>query len=78
MPLLVQLFIWFYVVPEWLPHAAGVWVKQLSDGPFYTAVLGIGLYMSARVAAQVTAGIKALPSGQRLAGTPIGLTTAQT
>ncbi len=77
-PLLVQLFIWFYVVPEWLPHAAGVWVKQLSAGPFYTAVLGIGLYMSSRVAVQVTAGIKSLPSGQRLAGTAIGLTTAQT
>ena len=77
-PLLVQLFIWFYVVPEWLPHDAGVWVKQLNDGPFYTAVLGIGLYMSSRVAAQVTAGINSLPSGQRLAGTAIGLTTAQT
>ena len=77
-PLLVQLFIWFYVVPEWLPHATGVWVKQLSDGPFYTAVLGIGLYMSSRVAAQVTAGITALPAGQRLAGTAIGLTAAQT
>ena len=77
-PLLVQLFIWFYVVPEWLPHAAGVWVKQLSQGPFYTAVLGIGLYMSSRVAVQVTAGIRSLPSGQRLAGTAIGLTTAQT
>ncbi len=77
-PLLVQLFIWFYVFPEWLPHAAGVWVKQLNDGPFYTAVVGIGLYMSSRVAAQVTAGIRSLPSGQRLAGTAIGLTTAQT
>ena len=77
-PLLVQLFIWFFVLPELLPHAAGVWVKQLSDGPFYTAVVGIGLYMSSRVAAQVTAGIRSLPSGQRLAGTAIGLTTAQT
>ena len=77
-PLLVQLFIWFYVVPELLPHAAGVWVKQLNEGPFYTAVLGIGLYMSSRVAVQVTAGIKSLPSGQRLAATAIGLTIVQT
>ena len=77
-PLLVQLFIWFYVVPELLPHAAGVWVKQLNEGPFYTAVLGIGLYMSSRVAVQVTAGIKSLPSGQRLAATAIGLTVVQT
>ncbi len=77
-PLLVQLFIWFYVVPELLPHAAGVWLKQLNEGPFYTAVLGIGLYMSSRVAVQVTAGIKSLPSGQRLAATAIGLTIVQT
>ena len=76
-PLLVQLFIWFFVLPELLPRAAGDWVKQLHDGSFYTAVLGIGLYMSSRVAAQVTAGIKSLPSGQRLAGTAIGLTTVQ-
>ena len=77
-PLLVQLFIWFYVVPELLPRAAGIWIKQLEQGPFYTAVVGIGLYMSSRVATQVTAGIKSLPSGQRMAGTAVGLTTVQT
>ncbi|WP_158807100.1 amino acid ABC transporter permease [Beijerinckia sp. L45] len=77
-PLLVQLFIWFFVVPELLPHALGIWIKQLNNGPFYTSVVGIGLYMSSRVATQVTAGIKSLPSGQRMAGTAIGLTTVQT
>ena len=77
-PLLVQLFIWFYVVPELLPHSLGIWIKQLEQGPFYTAVIGIGLYMSSRVATQVTAGIKSLPSGQRMAATAIGLTTIQT
>jgi len=77
-PLLVQLFIWFFVIPELLPQGAGMWVKQLREGPFYTAVIGIGLYMSSRVAAQVTAGINALPKGQRMAGTAIGLTTVQT
>lgn len=77
-PLLVQLFLWFYVVPEVLPHALGAWVKQLRYGPFDTAVLGIGLYMASRVASQITAGIKSLPSGQRMAGTAIGLTTVQT
>ena len=77
-PLLVQLFIWFYVIPELLPRAAGIWIKQLDQGPFYTAVVGIGLYMSSRVATQVTAGIRSLPSGQRMAGTAVGLTTVQT
>ncbi len=77
-PLLMQLFIWFFVVPELLPHAIGTWIKQLSNGPFVISVIGIGLYMSSRVATQVTAGIKSLPSGQRMAGTAIGLTVPQT
>jgi glutamate/aspartate transport system permease protein len=77
-PLLMQLFIWFFVVPELVPRPIGLWIKHLDYGPFYTSVLGIGLYMSARVATQVTAGIKSLPSGQRMAGTALGLTTVQT
>lgn len=77
-PLLVQLFLWFFVIPELLPHDWGVWVKQLRSGPFYTSVVAIGLYMSARVATQVSAGILALPKGQRMAGTAIGLTPVQT
>lgn len=77
-PLLMQLFIWFFVVPELVPHGLGLWIKQLRYGPFWTSVIGIGFYMSARVATQVTSGIKALPSGQRMAGTAIGLTPLQT
>ncbi|HQS10725.1 MAG: glutamate ABC transporter permease [Rhizobiales bacterium 24-66-13] len=77
-PLLVQLFLWFFVIPELLPHDWGTWVKQLRYGPFLTAVVGIGFYMSSRVAMQVSAGINTLPRGQRMAGTAIGLTTAQT
>ncbi|OYX70889.1 MAG: glutamate ABC transporter permease [Rhizobiales bacterium 32-66-11] len=77
-PLLVQLFLWFFVIPEMLPHDWGTFVKQLRYGPFLTAVVGIGFYMSSRVAMQVSAGINTLPRGQRMAGTAIGLTTAQT
>jgi glutamate/aspartate transport system permease protein len=77
-PLLVQLFLWFFVLPELLPQAAGLWLKQLPNAPFWTAVVGIGFFMSARVAEQVRAGINSLPRGQRLAGIALGLTTAQT
>jgi glutamate/aspartate transport system permease protein len=76
-PLLVQLFLWFFVVPELVPRAWGLWLKQMPDAPFYTAVVGIGLYMSARVAEQVRAGVNSLSRGQRLAGLALGLTTAQ-
>src|SRR5215471_6579809 len=78
MPLLVQLFLWFFVLPELLPRAAGLWLKQLPNAPFWTASIGIGLFMSARVAVQLQAGIGSLPRGQRQAATALGLTTAQT
>ena len=77
-PLLVQLFLWYFVVPELLPRAAGTWLKQLPNAAFYTAVVGIGFYMSARVAVQLAAGIGALPRGQHAAGTALGLTPVQT
>ena len=77
MPLLVQLFIWFFVLPELLPPSWGLWLKQMPNAPFYTAAIGIGLFMSARVAEQLRAGIGSLPRGQKLAATALGLTTAQ-
>ena len=49
---------WYFVVPELLPRrlpAPGS--SRLPNAAFYTAVLGIGLYMSARVAVQLAAGI---------------------
>jgi len=78
MPLLVQLFLWFFVLPELLPRSAGLWMKQMSNAPFYTAAIGVGLFMSARVAVQLGAGVGSLPRGQKMAATALGLTTAQT
>src|SRR6195256_2001590 len=77
MPLLVQLFLWFFVLPEIVPQAWGLWLKQMPHAPFYTSAIGIGLFMSARVAEQLRAGINSLPRGQGLAATALGLTTLQ-
>ncbi len=76
-PLLVQLFLWYFVLPELLPESWGLWLKQLTYAPFYTAAIGIGLFMSVRVAEQLRAGIGTLSRGQATAGTALGLTTAQ-
>jgi glutamate/aspartate transport system permease protein len=76
-PLLLQLFLWFFVLPELLPRQAGLWLKQLPNAPFYTSAIGIGLFMSARIAEQLRAGIGSLPRGQKMAATALGLTTAQ-
>src|SRR3954467_11284610 len=79
-PLIVQMFLWFFVVPEFLPKALGDWVKQVPPpwGSYIPAVLCLGIFTSVRVAEQVRAGINSLPRGQRMAGTAMGLTEAQT
>lgn len=77
-PFLVQLFLWYFVLPELLPTAWGDWLKQLPNAPFWTTMVGLGFFMSVRVAEQLRAGINALPRGQRAAGLALGLTTSQT
>ncbi len=78
-PLLVQMFLWYFVLPELLPAALGHAVKQVAPpwASFIPAVLCLGLYTSARVAEQVRAGIESLPRGQMLAGAALGLGLAQ-
>ena len=76
-PLLVQMFLWYFVLPEVVPSAFGTWLKQLPDASFWTAVVALGFYTSARVAEQVRAGILSMPRGQRLASLALGLTLPQ-
>lgn len=76
-PLLVQMFLWFFVVPELLPKAAGDWLKQLPNSSFWTAMVALGLFTSARVAEQVKAGIESISHGQKMAATALGMTQAQ-
>ena len=77
-PLLVQMFLWYFVLPELVPSAIGDWLKQSTNASFYNAVICLGLYTSARVAEQVKAGILSLRTGQRMAGLAMGLTLPQT
>ena len=79
-PLLIQLFVWFYVAPNFLP--AGLkdwWVNDLSasTSALISASIGLGLFTAARVCEQVRTGIEALPTGQVNAGYALGFSTAQ-
>jgi glutamate/aspartate transport system permease protein len=76
-PLLVQMFLWYFVLPEIVPRDIGIWLKQLPNASFYTAVVALGFYTSARVAEQVRAGIMSLPRGQRAAGLALGMRLPQ-
>jgi glutamate/aspartate transport system permease protein len=79
-PLIVQMFLWFFVFPELLPTGLGDAIKQMPPpwSSYVPAVLCLGVFTSVRVAEQVRAGINSLPRGQRMAGTAMGLTGAQT
>lgn len=77
-PLLVQLFLWFFVFPEILPDDASRWVKREMPLPaFTTAVIALGLYTASRVCEQVRSGIEAIGPGQRAAGKAMGFSEPQ-
>jgi len=88
-PLLVQMFLWYFVMPELVPKALGDYLKQdlpnlvelpfaqFSMWEFTAAVLCLGLYTASRVAEQVRAGILSLPRGQTNAGLAMGFTLPQ-
>jgi glutamate/aspartate transport system permease protein len=69
-PLLVQIFLWYHVIPALVP--------PMKDVPsFYLVILALGFFTSARIAEQVRAGILTLPKGQRYAAMALGFTTPQ-
>ena len=70
-PLLVQIFLWYHVVPAMFPILKSV-------PSFLLVVLALGFFTSSRVAEQVRAGIQSLSAGQRSAGLAMGLTLPQT
>jgi glutamate/aspartate transport system permease protein len=77
-PLLVQMFLWYFVIPEFIPPLKAWMVKATpAHAQFAAAVLCLGLFTSARVAEQVRAGIQSLARGQRYAAMAVGLTQVQ-
>ena len=70
-PLLVQLFLWYHVVPALIPP-----LKSLPS--IVLVIFALGFFTSARVAEQVRAGIQSLGRGQTQAGLAVGFTLSQT
>ncbi len=80
-PLIVQFFAWYLVVPELLPQKIGMWFKAELDPNiqfFVSSMVCLGLFTAARVCEQVRAGIQSLPRGQKAAALAMGLTLPQT
>ena len=70
-PLLVQIFLWYHVIPS-------IFTSLRAVPSFVLVVFAIGFFTSARISEQVRAGIQSLPRGQRYAGLAMGLTLPQT
>jgi glutamate/aspartate transport system permease protein len=78
-PLLVQLFVWFFVIPDLTP-VLGDWFKQQLPPvwqEFASGAACLGLFTAARIAEQVRSGIGALGPGQLGAGLALGLRRRQ-
>ncbi|WNJ93072.1 amino acid ABC transporter permease [Bosea sp. 685] len=77
-PPLVQLFLWYFVLPEIVPETIGLWIKRDLPYPeFVTAVVAIGLFAGSRVAEQVRAGIEAVGNHLMPAALATGLRPMQ-
>jgi glutamate/aspartate transport system permease protein len=78
-PLLVQMFLWFFVVPEIVPRDWGRFLKRdLPDPEFWTAVAALGFYTACRIAEQVRSGIQGISPGLVNAALASGLTLTRT
>lgn len=79
-PLLVQLMIWYFVIPELVPASLGGWFKQLDPflQQFLAAMLCLSFFTGARICEQVRAGIESLSKGQKAAGLALGFSMRQT
>jgi glutamate/aspartate transport system permease protein len=77
-PLLVQMFFWYFILPELLPVRLGMVIKQMDPpwGSFVPALICLGLFTAARIAEQVRAGLQALPQGQIQAANALGFSRA--
>lgn len=72
-PLLVQLFFWYYVIPPMV----GQWFNRMQNLPWIMAIFGLGVYTASRVAEHFRSGLNSVPKGQRHAGLSTGLTNFQ-
>ncbi len=70
-PLLVQIFVWYFGVPSLLPRVARQWINA-HHGEFLLAAIALGLAAAAYVAEDIRSGIRSIPRAQYEASRSIG------
>ncbi len=77
-PLLVQLFFWYFAAPRVLPHSLEHYLyHEVSNVEFWVVVIGLSIYTSSRVAEQIRSGMQSIPPDQYSAALSTGLSHYQ-
>jgi polar amino acid transport system permease protein len=75
-PMLAQLFLWYFGFPTLLPDSAQGWINA-NGGEFIFASLAIGLCMAAYYSEDIRSGLRAVSAGQHEAARSLGLSFAK-
>jgi polar amino acid transport system permease protein len=75
-PMLVQLFLWYFGISTLLPSDLQIWLNQ-HGGEFVFAAVSVGLATSAYMSESLRGGIRAIPTSQIEAARALGLTYLQ-
>ncbi len=76
-PLLVQMFFWFYAGPMIFGDVLSRKINQISALNIYVAIIGLGLYTASRVAEHMRAGFASIGRDQYQAVLSTGMTQFQ-
>jgi glutamate/aspartate transport system permease protein len=78
-PLLVQMFLWYFVIPELIPAQMGNAIKVLPApwAQFLPALLCLSLYQGAHVTEIIRAGVQSVGRGQKNAAVAMGFSFTQ-
>jgi glutamate/aspartate transport system permease protein len=78
-PLLVQLFFWYFAAPSILPKSIEMWLyRGLPNSEFWIVVVGLSIYTSSRIAEHIRAGMQSISQDQYYAALSTGFTHFQT
>jgi len=77
-PLLVQLFFWYFAAPRILPTSVELYLyREVPQAEFWITVIALSIYTSSRVAEQIRSGMQSISQDQFNAALSTGLTHFQ-
>lgn len=75
-PGLVQIFVWYFGVPQLLPTELQRWINR-HDGEFILSCIALTLYAAAYMCEDLRSGLRAVGTGQADAARSLGMTQPQ-